>query len=291
LLDHLSEIIYWNQQGLIPGPEETKEDFEKRAHFCLNLQKHLAEQANLPFTEDDHDQNFLHEAFVKTQLLYGIAPTWTPVFFSNYQLTPWHAGCAWIFQIGENTPMAAFLQLRSQFRKKSTYLGLYQRSELMAHELAHVGRMLYQEPQFEEILAYRSSISPWRRWLGPIIQSSKESLFFILLLGLLIMTNLASMTLNYTFMSWLNLLPLILITIALIRLSQRQRQFTDCLKKLEALYGSLQIAQHLIYRLSDKEIKFFAASNPLIIKNFIKQQLTHSFRWGFLHTIYPFKED
>ena len=94
-------------------------------------------------------QAILDEASFKTKELYGIQPTWTPLFFNNYQLAPWHGGCAWIFQLTENAPTAALLQLRAPFRHQPTYLNLYRRDELIAHELSHVGRMMYQEPQFE----------------------------------------------------------------------------------------------------------------------------------------------
>lgn len=284
----------WNTQGFIPGPDETEEAFTARVAFCQQLELHLNQQVSeLPFkTDDNNSLAFLQEASPLTQKLYGIAPLWVPIFFSNYQLTPWHAGCAWIFQLNEQTPTAAFLQLRSQFRTSPSYLGLYKRQELIAHELAHVGRMLYQEPQFEEFLAYQSSSSSWRRWLGPIVQSSKESLLFILLLGFVIIADFAFLPLQATTTTWwiswgIKLLPFILLALALIRLVQRHRTLQACQKQLEKLYAEPETARHLLYRLRDEEIKQFARLSPATIRDFMEHAQHDSFRWHFLYQLYP----
>jgi hypothetical protein len=285
----------WNAQGLIPGPNETEADFAERVVFCQHLEQHLVQKvgADLPFeVSDQTSQQLLREALPITEELYGIQPQWVPLFFSNYQLSPWHGGCAWIFQLDEQTPTAAFLQLRASFRHSPSYLGLYQRRELMAHELAHVGRMLYQEPQFEEILAYQSSPSKWRRWLGPIVQSSKESLFFILVLGVIILTDLALLSSLPSASAqmiawWIKLIPLLLIVLALGRLFYRHQLFKRCLNNLKTLYSQPKIAQHLLYRLRDSEIKQFAHLSPAKIRKFMETAQGTSFRWRFLKSLYP----
>ena len=283
----------WNAQGLIPGPDETETAFTERVVFCQNLEQNLAQKvgADLPFEVGDQtSRDLLKEALPLTQELYGICPQWTPLFFSNHQLAPWHGGCAWIFQLDEQTPTAAFLQLRARFRSSQTYLGIYHRKELMAHELAHVGRMLYQEPQFEEIFAYQSSPSQWRRWLGPIVQSSKESLFFILLLGVVILTDFALLSVHnesaIMIAWWIKLIPLIFIALALGRLVRRYYLFKNCLRNLEILYQP-KTAKHLLYRLRDSEIKQFAQLSPSKIRDFMETAEQNSFRWRFLKALYP----
>lgn len=281
----------WNRQGLIPGPEESETAFQERVMFCQNLQQNLVQLvgANLPFdTHDPPSKEVLEEALPLTQELYGIEPQWVNIFFSNYQLAPWHGGCAWIFQLNEQTPTAAFLQLRSRFRDASHFLGIYHRRELIAHELAHVGRMLYQEPQFEEFFAYQSSSSRWRRWLGPIVQSSKESFFFILLLGLVILTDFALFSLGpkMAAIAWgVKLLPVIFIVFALGRLIWRHQTFKRCLRQLENLFSSL-VAKHFLYRLRDEEIKQFSHFSPQQIREFIDKAAEQSFRWRFLKMLY-----
>lgn len=282
----------WNRQGFIPGPEETESAFQERVAFCQNLEQQLVQGvgANLPFeVGDQKSKGLLEEVLPFAQNLYGIQPQWVPLFFSNYQLAPWHGGCAWIFQLNDHTPTAAFLQLRAQFRNSLTFLRIYQRRELIAHELAHVGRMLYQEHQFEEILAYQSSSSSWRRWLGPIVQSSKESFFFIFLLGVVILADFALLSLGPKMAAiawWIKLVPLAFIALAIGRLIDRHRTFKRCLRHLEALY-SPQEARHLRYRLRDSEIKQFSRLSSSAIRDFITSAAERSFRWRFLKTLYP----
>lgn len=274
-----------NELGLIPGPHETEEEFFKRVSFCLNLPHELAKHADIPFdVQQPANKSILTEAFPSTKVLYGISPHWVPLFLNNYQLAPWHGGCAWIFQLSDDSPLAAFLQLRSQFKNQSTYWGLYHRNELIAHELSHIGRMAFEEPQFEEILAYRSSHSRWRRWLGPIVQSAKESLLFILLLAAVIMAHFALMTTEQPFIHrltyWFDFVLLGLIGMALARLALRQWQFEKALVHLKHIYPQDNVAEHILYRLTDHEIRLFATSTS--IRHYIEKQT--SFRWQFIKT-------
>jgi len=281
----------WNSQGFIPGPQETETAYQERMTFCLHLEENLKKsvETQLPFeANDSRTKEILEEAFPLTQHLYGIQPEWTPLFFGNHQLAPWHGGCAWIFQLNEQTPTAAFLQLRANFRHSSSFLRIYHRRELIAHELAHVGRMLYQEPQFEEFFAYQSSPSRWRRRFGPIVQSSKESLLFILLLGLVIMSDLALYSIGpqaTSFVWGVKFLPIGLIGLALGRLTYRHYLLKCCLQNLISFLPAVQ-AKHLLYRLRDCEIKQFSKFSGEKIKEFIEQASSQSFRWRFLKAVY-----
>lgn len=283
-----------NQQGFIPGKEETEEEFYKRVNFCRNLNKELVSNVGveLPFNVSDQaSQDIKHEAFTCTEHFYGITPDWTPIFFSNYRLSPWHGGCAWIFQLNAQTPTAAFLQLRSAFRHKNWYLGIYKRRELIAHELSHVGRMLYDEPQFEEILAYRTADSKWRRYLGPLVQSSRESIVFTVILGIILIADIALLSVHnplmHTIALWLPSIAVLLVLFALARLIYRQSIFKKCLKKLRKIFNHKHEADHVIYRLTDREIRLFAKASSEKIKEYILKEKDKSFRWKFLSDNYP----
>ena len=285
-----NEWIAWNKLGFIPGDQESENEYKERVEFGLRLTEHLTEMvAELPFHADDQaSKEILQPAMNQCSDLFGIMPTWVPVFFNNYRLTPWQGGCAWIFQLNEKTPTSAFLQLRSQFKKQPTYLGLYHRNELLGHELVHTGRMMYHEPNFEEILAYQTSSSRWRRFFGPIFESHKESLLFVLLLGLNIINHAVSINFAQVSYFWsfgLELCVLGLVLFALIRLCFRHRQFNRCLEKLEQVYQSKKIAKHVIYRLKDREIKLFGSSSLAEIHSY--QSTNPTFRWKFLNCVYP----
>lgn len=283
-----------NRQGLIPGPGESEGDFLKRAQFCLDIKRVLKEQLReeWPFSFDDiGNEVLIQDGLEKIERLYDCAPTWAPVVFNNHKLTFWHGGCAWIFQLADTTPTSALLQLRAQFQKSPKYLGLYKRDELIAHEMAHIGRMMFQEPQFEEVLAYRTSTSWFRRWFGPIVQSPKESLWFILILGVMILADLSVLALDhktaYSLSLWTKLLPLGLVLLAMARLGWRQWQFTQCLKQLTTVYKDATIAERVIYRLRDNEIKAFARMSTADIKAFIYAQSYEDMRWRVIKSAYP----
>lgn len=285
----------WNKQGLIPGPIETEEEFETRVAYCLELKNTLAKSTELDISfkiEDEKTKHLLQEAFPLTEKLYGIAPDWVPLFFSNKKLAPWHGGCTWMFQLTENSPTACFLQLRSHFYYAQTFLKIYDRTELIAHELAHVGRMTYQEPKFEEFFAYQSASSScrssWRKVFGPMIEHPRESLLFVLFLTLMIGVDGASLFFSIETLSlglWIKGFFFTWIACGFIRLFFRHKTYSQALFSLQKLYGE-ERGRHLLYRLSDSEIKQFSCFSSEQIKNFIDNASKKTFRWLFLKTVY-----
>jgi hypothetical protein len=279
--------------GLIPGPGESEPTFCERVRACLELKALLAKPACelLPFKNDTPaTASALESASQLLASLYGINPTWIPLFYSNYRLAPWHGGAAWIFQLQNEGPRMSFLQLRKAFASQNSYLHLYSRDELIAHECAHVGRMAFNEERFEELVAYRSSSSRLRAWLGPIVDSACESMIFIALLFLLMLLDLYLLSSGYydTYL-WcmrLKLIPLGLLLFAMSRLWLRQRTFGRCLKQLSAIAASPQKANHLIYRLSDHEITLFAASSAEDICTYASAHAGCSLRWRLLSLAY-----
>lgn len=285
------QLLQYNQLGIIPGPSESVEDFVKRADYCLTLKDHLSEElkANLG-NMCDTSSTSLPEGFNNISSLYDFSPHWIPIFFSNYQLTPWHGGCAWIFQVSEQSPTAALLQLRQSLRFSPKYMGIYHRDELIRHEIAHVGRMKFDEPQFEEVLAYRTSSSPFRRWFGPVIQSSMESMLFVMVLGLIVFIDVFLLSFDYhqsyfTAM-WLKLVPAAMIVWALVRLWTRQKRFDACLLSLTDCLHNPDKARHVIYRLQDHEIVAFAKMDASNITDYAIKNAANSLRWRVIYKHY-----
>lgn len=291
LLD--SELLQWNRQGLIPAPDETEEQFSQRAKYCLQLQQKLANTSELADygAQLPEAQDILQQGCALSKPLFDISPSWVPLFFSNQQLAPWHGGCATIFQISDDTPTSAFLQLRTVFKNRSNFLGLYQRKELIAHELAHIGRMLFHEPRYEEVLAYKTSSSAWRRWLGPIVQSAAESVWFVVILFLLGMLDLYFLLTGnsamYAFATWFKIIPLAMIALALGRLWLRQWTFSRALQNvIAAVGGNDKHAAAILYRLTDQEIALFSRSSPEAIRSYAENQRSLSLRWRVISLAY-----
>lgn len=288
------ELIEYNQAGLIPGPEETEQAYLDRVAYCLKLKEQIPQMLahDIPFAtpEMQASQEILLEGCQKAKNIYDIFPSWVPLFFSNYKLSLWQGGCAWIFQQKENTPTSAFFQLRQQFLKSKIYLNLYDRNELISHELAHVGRMKFEEPKFEEILAYRSAKSSFRRYFSPIIQSSYESTVFVLLLIALIVVDIFSITdVSGAYLHLSHILRYIVIALiffGLTRLWFLQKQFKSCLKNLRKIILDAKKAEAVIYRLTDKEIIIFSKSSPELIKKHVEEQKNKTLRWKTIFEAY-----
>lgn len=294
-MNNLSDkkLIQWNALGLIPGPEENENDFLERANDCLTLKDHLEEQLghDVPFAKErPAEHRDLREAFQKTRQCYGIVPEWIPVFYSNAKLSPWHGGCAWIFQVTENSPKAALLQLRRAFRSSKRYLGMYHRDELIAHELSHVGRMAFEEPKFEEFLAYRSSESRFRRWFGPIVQSAWESMSFVLALLMIFLFDAYLIATGhdeaYQMAMWLKGIPLGMVVLGMGRLFWRHWTLNTCFRRLQQVVTDKKAAQAILYRLTDREIIAFSRQSPQEIRQFITKNKDQSLRWRLLSKAY-----
>lgn len=287
----LENAIYYNSQGLIPGPNETKEDFFKRVEYCLNLKKEIPASLmhDLPFINEELNENHevLKEGCFLSKNLYDIFPDWVPLFFSNSDLPFWQGGCAWIFQKSEDSPKATFFQLRKNFKENKTFLGIYDRDELITHELSHVGRMQFDEPKFEEVLAYNASKSLFRKFLGPLFTSSIESGLFLLFLLLLVIVDFFSIVYDLIALStlsyFMHIIFLGLIVFGLLRLTIKQYQFKKALKNLQDGL-SKEKARAIIYRLTDDEIISFSKMSLEAIKDFAKQK--KDFRFEVIHKAY-----
>jgi hypothetical protein len=282
----------WNSLGIIPGPEETEEEYLKRTEYSLSLKQQLASELGkeIPFSAEPFAaENHLQQAYRETQEFYDIAPRWVPVFYTNYQLSPWQGGCAWIFQVTEDSPKAALIQLRRGFREAKKYLKIYDREELLSHEFSHAGRLAYQEPKFEEFFAYKSSSSAFRKYFGPIVKSSFESLLFVIVLLMVLILDISAIALAnedvYSIVLYSKLIPIGIVLAALVRLVRRHRQLDKCSKKLSWLVQPGKV-NGFLYRLTDLEIIAFSRMNASEIKTYISEQQIKSVRWKVIAAAY-----
>lgn len=282
-----AELLEWNRLGLFPSPDESEEKFLERVHNCLRLKEKLELD---PSFLQHQTSDILNTPLKEAHHFYGMEPSWIPVVFGNKHLAPWHGGCAWIFQMQEEGPLGAFIQLREAFLRSKTYLNFYQRDEIITHELAHVGRMAYNEPAFEEILAYRSSNRGFTKIFGPIVESSVESVIFLLSLAMVLLVE-GYLLFNGEFSHpslffGLLALPLALILYGLFRLWRKQSQFNACLNILKLTLNNLQKANSVIYRLTDSEIYAFGKMTPEEVSAYARAESANTLRWRVINNAY-----
>ncbi len=223
------KMIEFGNDGFIPGPFEDETIFLERVRYCRQLRKELGfEEVSL---------EILNDAFNTTRSLFGISPSWIPVSFSNVQLPFWVGGCAWIFQQTEQSPVGAFIQLRRALKNSSSYL-FYRRKELLAHELAHVGRMAFEEPKYEEVIAYRSSPTQFRKFLGPLFSGSSDMMMFMILAVFIFLVDIGALWwggwASYVSVFPLKLLPIAWLAWMLGMLFVKQLRFSPRWKLIKA---------------------------------------------------------
>jgi hypothetical protein len=231
-------LLDYFKRGLIPGPAESEEAFLERALQSQPL-NHLEWK----------------EASFITQGSFGFLIDWVPLSYSNHRIAWWEGAATWI-----SDDQLPSIQLRKNFQEGS-FLG-YKRSDILAHEAIHAARSRFEEPQFEEILAYATSPQAWKRFLGPLFSRTWEPL--VLILSLIVGV------------FWL-LIPLIVLGFGIGWLAYRQWAFKKCCEQL-----SLSVVLCLtdaeikkIPRMSESELQAYllSASTPLFR---LRQILSHN---------------
>lgn len=269
-----TQLLDWNRRGLIPGPNETHEQFLQRVALTLD-------RATRRETRD-----IIEAAQAQVLDLYDISPDWMPIQYSNKGLGLWHGGATLLEDV-DGHPMAT-IQLRESLARKGRYIGLYSAVEFVAHEMVHVGRVAFEEHRFEEMLAYQTSPSRFRRVLGPVFRTGVEAWLFVISL-------LVSLALDYAFFSmdwveagsWALLMyavPLGLLSFGLCRLMRAHLLLNRCLMRLTRLTFDRRIARHVLYRLTDVEVRLFAHVNLEQMQEYICKQ--GSIRWHVIKIAY-----
>ncbi len=114
----------------------------------------------------------LREGLADARETYRISPLWVPAFYDN-RFLPWYVGGAMFFDPSAG-PFRVCLVLREGFRHSDRWL-IYDRAEIISHELCHVARAAIEQNVFEEPLAYRLSGSGLRRLLGGAFRGRWEA--------------------------------------------------------------------------------------------------------------------
>lgn len=250
------ELIALNRQGFIPGPEETEEKFLSRVH---SFGSETVKITGFPIPE-------AHWKWVRRHLveIFDFEPRSLPAFYSNRLLTPWQGAASWILDgklIG--------IQLREKL-KEGSYLGIYDRDEILAHEAVHAARCAFEEKENEEFFAYLTSSAKWRRAIGPILRSPWEAWPFILGMvgGLFFLPLIALSTL------WLFL--------GCIRLIRQHRILAKASQNILKWVKDAQKTRAILLRLTDQEIRMFAKIDQ--IREYAETNA--SLRWKLIRLAY-----
>ncbi len=217
-------ILPMKKRGLFLGPKETAEAFSLRVNLLTPRFNPILDSA----------KEYFHSLFHAT-------PDWIPLVIDKRGLSFSEAAATWIEEEADK-PRTCYIQIK---HLKTPFL--YSQEEILAHEMVHATRLMFDEPRFEEILAYQTSKARWRRYFGPLFRSSKESALFM---GLCTLSWIGSMLDRFFF-----LLPGVYLFALLVRLIRSQRLFAQALSHLQKTLKDPKEALGVLLRLSDKEIE------------------------------------
>ncbi len=172
--------------GIIPGKDESEENFFHRAQRSFDVQRQLSNAliteggttvfGEIEITGDRRtDPAILEEAGVVTEQLYGFKVQHVPGFFLSGSVGLLWGGCL----IGDPDLDLSVFFLRDSFKNRKKWL-FYDRTELAAHELCHSARTALNEVMLEEYFAYRTSSSALRRYLGNCFIRDYDALLFVI---------------------------------------------------------------------------------------------------------------
>ena len=175
-----------DRQGFLPLPGETPELFFERVALSeetyARFEEELLQEGSARVFEEFEVRNeerippeIIAEAADKTNSLYGFENRRVPGFFLSGKVGALWGGC----MIGDPDNGFAVMLLRSSFREKNRWY-LYERSELIAHELCHAMRQSLNDVRLEEYFAYQTGSSFLRRNFGNCFIREIDAILFIL---------------------------------------------------------------------------------------------------------------
>ena len=263
------ELIQLNSRGLFPMQDEEEKAFLSRIAL-LEKEKKQIPPVNV------------QEALTRCEKLFCLKPDWVPIEEKQISLAPWQGAVLWIQEDrqGNRVPL-----IQISPRLKSSWLSRwYPQDEVLSHELVHAVRLPLRSSRFEEIAAYQTSKSRFRRFLGPIFRRPYE--VFVLLLAVVI----GWLSLFWSAAAFLVWVPWFVCFFGAARLLMTQFVFKRCRAKMQIVLKERDKALALCIRLTDKEIGFFARSSPQEIISYIYRAKSEQLRWRMLCTSFLFKD-
>ncbi len=248
-------------KGFWPGPHEEPESFLARVS-CQGEPQY-----------EDELKPYLVKAEDRLKGLLGACLPSLKIEFNNKGLHLFEAGALWVIE--DNGVKRSLIQIKENF-KKGFFL-FYTLDEVLAHEMLHAMRVEYEEPIYEEILAYFTSSISWRRYFGPLIVRPYEAILLLLLAGVGSVLDVF-FELSY----FIFLLPILWGGYLTLRLLFRQRRFRRAFKIVKLLVKDEKNAFSFIARMTDQEIDFFSQKSLKEIRSYIDRIKGSSLRWEAL---------
>ena len=268
-----------DKHGLLPAPGEDAPAFARRlsqlaaalGELEAALKKHPEyEVAPGMIISSKHriGREITGEALQVTSQLYDVRPEWVPGFFANESGGIFWGGCA----LSDPASNLTLFIIRKAFQKKQRIL-VYNRRELMAHELTHAAHQALNDWFFEEYFAYRTASSPLRKFFGCCFIRQYDALGFLLPVLLLPVAQALNI---FTALQMPMIIFWILAAVYPLFLTVRTLQINSAAARAEKFLRSMKIRNPagILFRMTVSEIKMLA-----------RKQMPHGsdLRWQLLN--------
>ena len=284
-----------DRSGFLPCPGESCADFFQRFQlseeaFSVFEAEMREKQETAVFDEirvravDRIPPEIIAEAAGKTRELYGFENRRVPGFFLSGKVGALWGGC----MIGDPDNGFAMLLLRSCFRRKQRWY-VYDRAELLAHELCHAMRQSLSESRLEEYFAYQTGKSFLRRNFGNCFIRECDAVFFILPAFILLGATILREAVNMQFPLWpfwglTAVYPLFLIfrnflSVRVVRKAEKKLRLFGVEKPGPVLFRSTFEELETMGKLKNKEE----------FEEFRKEKSQSELRWAIINSRF-FKE-
>ena len=291
----LSTLCELDRRGLLLGARETLDKYAARLE-CLrrNIQKmEDSLEAESCFQIDDLtlqaeeriDASQFSEARDITDSKYGFSIDWVPGFYINPRMGWLFGGCAFYFF----PDFFAVFILRRAFASRQRWL-IYDRSELLAHELCHVARLPLQSHQYEEQFAYQTSTSAFRRAVGGTFRGAGDSLLLLAPTFLLLAAQICRLFLWAAIPIW-PFWGLVLLAAAFLftRGHLSQKRLKKARQNLQK--AGISATDPVLFRCTDKEIDELADAPENQATDIISRWQQSAPRWQVITQRFLKKDD
>ena len=265
-----------DQRGFFPSSSETLDVFVERLEKLQSQYSKMnddldnngqIEVEGIVFKKEDQiPQEMFSAAREENLQRYGFDLDWVPGFFYSPGLL--FGGCAW----GMLPNYFTLFILRPCFKVKPKWY-IYGRQELMAHEMCHAVRFPLEADKYEEMFAYQTSTSSFRRLFGPMVRSPKESYILLGLIAVLMVVQIwiyNQEKVDYTYFLPLPVIILMSLMIAyFVFLMLRQHLQNKSYDRLLQMLGEISDKpQPLSFRLNDSEMDALLIESKLSVESF-----------------------
>ena len=289
---NIDTLAAYDANGFLLGADESAEDFVKRLRlFQANRQK--LEEAlqkdgkydaeGIIITPNDRIPNTLFAKIAEhTKRLYRFQIDWVPGFFIDPSFSLLFGGCAFC----SYPDFFTMFIIRRTFKTQEKWL-IYNRDELLAHELCHVARIALLSEEFEETFAYQTSSSSFRKLIGGIFRKQTDSFMFLGVTFILLFAQILRTQWIHTMPIWpfWSLVGLVFAWL-LIRHAFHCRRLGIAQRHIAELFGT-DNALPVMFRCTDEELHRFASTPPQPLKTWILEQ--SSLRWQIIRKRFPLR--